>query len=101
STVTHGHIEDRAEVGVLIVQLANQLGRERTASAIYISDDADPERRSEELREELEEERDLSRDLSGTLRARLEARGDSDRELAENRLSAMESQLATLDSLRT
>ena len=101
STVTHGHIEDRAEVGVLIVQLANQLGRERTASAIYISDDADPERRSEELREGLEEERDLSRDLAGTLSARLEDMGDMDGELAENRLSAMESQLATLDSLRT
>src|SRR5699024_12319937 len=75
--------------------------RERTVRAIYVSDDADPEQRSEELREELEEERDLSRDLAGTLSARLEDMGDMDGELAENRLSAMESQLATLDSLRT
>ena len=101
STVTHGHIEDRAEVGVLIVQLANQLGRERTSSAIYISDNADPERRSEGLREEMEEERELSRDLANTLGARIDDMGEMDGELAENRLSAMQSQLATLDSLRT
>lgn len=100
STVTHGHIEDRAEVGVLIVQLANQLGRERTASAIYISDNADPERRSGELRDEMEEEREASRDLAVTLDARLEEMGEMDGELAENRLSSMRSQIATLESLR-
>ncbi|WP_026118250.1 sensor histidine kinase [Nocardiopsis salina] len=100
ATVTHDHIVDRAEVGVLTVQLANQLGLERTASAIYISDDADPQQRSAELRQEMEDERDASRDLLNTLNARLDEMGEVDGELAENRLQAMHSQLDTLDSLR-
>ncbi|MBE2997435.1 sensor histidine kinase [Nocardiopsis sp. HNM0947] len=100
ATVTHDHIVDRAEVGVLTVQLANQLGLERTASAVYISDDADPQQRSTELRQEMEDERDASRDLLNTLNARLDEMGEVDGELAENRLQAMHSQLDTLDSLR-
>ncbi|GHC88957.1 hypothetical protein GCM10007079_34370 [Nocardiopsis terrae] len=101
STVTHAHIEDRAQVGVLIVDLANQLGRERTASAVYISDDADPGKRSDDLRQELETERDASRDLQSTLTARLDDMGEMDGDLAQTRLSAMRSQLATLEALRT
>ena len=101
STVTHAHIEDRAEVGVLIVELANQLGRERTASAVYISDSADPSNRSDSLRQELDEERDSSRDLQSTLTARLDDMGEMDGDLAQGRLSTMRSQLATLEALRT
>ena len=101
STVTHAHIEDRAEVGVLIVELANQLGRERTASAVYISDSADPGRRSDSLRQELDDERDSSRDLQSTLTARLDDMGEMDGDLAQGRLSTMRSQLATLEALRT
>ncbi|WP_150242703.1 sensor histidine kinase [Nocardiopsis quinghaiensis] len=100
STVTHAHIQDRAEVGVLIVQLANQLGRERSVSAVYISDNADPERRSDELRQQMEEERDASRDLQQSLNARLEDMGEVDGN-ASVRLSTMRSQVSTLDSLRT
>jgi signal transduction histidine kinase len=100
STVTHAHIQSRAEVGVLIVQLANQLGRERTASAIYISDNADPARRSDELRSALDEERAASQDLQTTLEARLEDLGEMDGGLAQTRLSTMNSQLGTLGSLR-
>lgn len=101
STVTHAHIQDRAEVGVLIVELANQLGRERSASAVYISDNADPARRSDELRQRMEEERDASRDLQQTLTARLDDMGEVDTEAATNSLSSMRSQLSTLESLRT
>nr|WP_040702391.1 nitrate- and nitrite sensing domain-containing protein [Nocardiopsis ganjiahuensis] len=101
STVTHAHIEDRAQVGVLIVDLANQLGRERTASAVYISDNADPSRRSDDLRQEMETQRDASRDLQSTLTARLDDMGEMDGDLAQTRLSAMRSQLSTLESLRT
>ncbi|WP_017604596.1 sensor histidine kinase [Nocardiopsis alkaliphila] len=101
STVTHAHIEDRAEVGVLIVELANQLGRERTASAVYISDSADPGSRSDSLRQELDDERDSSRDLQSTLTARLDDMGEMDGDLAQGRLSTMRSQLATLEALRT
>ncbi|GAB3695574.1 sensor histidine kinase [Nocardiopsis oceani] len=101
STVTHAHIEDRAQVGVLIVDLANQLGRERTASAVYISDNADPNRRSDDLRQEMEEERDSSRDLQSTLTARLDDLGEMDGELAQTRLSTMRSQLSTVEALRT
>lgn len=101
STVTHAHIEDRAEVGVLIVELANQLGHERTASAVYISDSADPSSRSDSLRQELDDERDSSRDLQSTLTARLDDMGEMDGELAQGRLSTMRSQLATLEALRT
>ncbi|OOC53087.1 MULTISPECIES: sensor histidine kinase [Nocardiopsis] len=100
STVTHAHIQNRAEVGVLIVQLANQLGRERSASAIYISDNADPQRRSEELRQQLEEERDTSRDLQQSLKAELEDMGEVEGNAA-TRLSTMRSQVSTLESLRT
>ena len=101
STVTHAHIEDRAEVGVLIVELANQLGRERTASAVYISDSADPGSRSDSLRQELDDERDASRDLQSTLTARLDDMGEMDGDLAQGRLSTMRSQIATLEALRT
>ena len=101
ATVTHAHIVDRADVGVLAVQLANQLGRERTASAVYISDDADPEQRSSEMRQVMEEERDNSRDLLNTLNASLDEMGEADGELAENRLQTMQNQLESLDSLRT
>ncbi|MFF8765579.1 nitrate- and nitrite sensing domain-containing protein [Nocardiopsis dassonvillei] len=101
STVTHAHIQDRAEVGVLIVELANQLGHERSASAVYISDNADPARRSDELRQRMEEERDASRDLQQTLTARLDDMGEVDTETASSRLSSMRSQLSTLDALRT
>ncbi|MBR8742530.1 nitrate- and nitrite sensing domain-containing protein [Nocardiopsis sp. MG754419] len=101
STVTHAHIEDRAEIGVLIVELANQLGRERTAGAVYISDSADPGSRSDALRQELDDERDSSRDLQSTLTARLDDMGEMDGDLAQGRLSTMRSQLATLESLRT
>ncbi|MBB5489178.1 hypothetical protein HNR07_000315 [Nocardiopsis metallicus] len=100
STVTHAHIEDRAQVGVLIVDLANQLGRERTASAVYISDNADPSRRSDDLRMEMEAQRDATKDLQITLNAQLEDMGEMDGDLAQTRLSAMSSQLATLDALR-
>ncbi|WP_236567648.1 MULTISPECIES: nitrate- and nitrite sensing domain-containing protein [unclassified Nocardiopsis] len=100
STVTHDHIQDRAEVGVLIVQLANQLGRERSASAIYISDNADPARRSDELRQQMEEERNASRDLQQTLTARLDDLGEVEGN-ASTRLSSMRSQISTLESLRT
>ncbi|MFD6951452.1 MULTISPECIES: nitrate- and nitrite sensing domain-containing protein [unclassified Nocardiopsis] len=100
STVTHAHIQNRAEVGVLIVQLANQLGRERSVSAIYISDNADPERRSEDLRQQMEEERDASRDLQQSLSAKLEDLGEVEGN-ASTRLSTMRSQVSTLDSLRT
>ena len=100
ATVTHAHIVDRAEVGVLAVQLANQLGRERTASAVYISDDADPDQRSTELRQVMEEERDNSRDLLNTLNTSLDEMGEADGDLAENRLQAMQNQLGSLDSLR-
>ncbi len=100
STVTHAHIESRAEVGVLIVQLANQLGRERTASAIYISDNADPERRSDQLRQALEEERSASQSLQTSLEAQLEDIGEMDGGLAQTRLSTMNSQLGTLSNLR-
>lgn len=101
STVTHAHIQDRAEVGVLIVELANQLGHERSASAVYISDNADPARRSDELRQRMEEERDASRDLQQTLTARLDDMGEVDTETAASRLSSMRTQLSTLDALRT
>ncbi len=101
STVTHAHIQDRAEVGVLIVELANQLGHERSASAVYISDNADPARRSDELRQRMEEERDASRDLQQTLTARLDDMGEVDNETATSRLSSMRTQLSTLDALRT
>lgn len=101
STVTHAHIEDRADVGVLIVELANQLGRERTASAVYISDNADPGRRSDALRQELDEQRDASRDLQSTLIARLDDMGEMDGDLAQGRLSTMRSQLSTVDDLRS
>lgn len=101
STVTHAHIEDRAEVGVLIVQLANQLGRERTASAIYISDNADPARRSDDLRQEMEEQRNATRDLQQSLTARLDDIGEVEGSIANNRLTGMRSQIATLDALRT
>lgn len=101
STVTHAHIEDRAQVGVLIVDLANQLGRERTASAVFISDNADPGRRSDDLRQELETQRDASRDLQSSLTAQLDDMGEMDGDLAQTRLSAMRSQIATLDALRT
>ncbi|WP_435105918.1 sensor histidine kinase [Nocardiopsis synnemataformans] len=101
STVTHAHIQDRAEVGVLIVELANQLGHERSASAVYISDNADPARRSDELRQRMEEERDASRDLQQTLTARLDDMGEVDTETAASRLSSMRSQLSTVDALRT
>ncbi|MFD6099974.1 nitrate- and nitrite sensing domain-containing protein, partial [Nocardiopsis flavescens] len=100
STVTHAHIEDRAEVGVLIVELANQLGRERSASAVYISDDPDPARRSDEKRQDLEEERAATRDLQQSLTVRLEDIGEVDGSLANNRLNNMRTQLTTLDSLR-
>ncbi|NYJ33390.1 hypothetical protein HNR10_001271 [Nocardiopsis aegyptia] len=100
STVTHAHIESRAEVGVLIVQLANQLGRERTASAIYISDNADPERRSDQLRQALDEERAASQSLQTSLEAQLEDIGEMDGGLAQTRLSTMNSQLGTLSNLR-
>ena len=100
STVTHAHIESRAEVGVLIVQLANQLGRERTASAIYISDNADPERRSDQLRQALDEERSASQSLQTSLEAQLEDIGEMDGGLAQTRLSTMNSQLGTLSNLR-
>ncbi|MFY7066881.1 nitrate- and nitrite sensing domain-containing protein [Nocardiopsis changdeensis] len=100
STVTHAHIEDRAEVGVLIVQLANQLGRERSASAVYISDDPDPARRSDDKRQALEEERAATLDLQQTLNARLEDIGEVDGSLANTRLNNMRTQLTTLDSLR-
>ncbi|MEE2040569.1 nitrate- and nitrite sensing domain-containing protein [Nocardiopsis sp. CT-R113] len=101
STVTHAHIEDRAEVGVLIVQLANQLGRERTASAVYISDNADPARRSDDLRQEMEDQRDATRDLQQSLTARLDDIGEVEGSIANNRLTGMRSQIATLDALRT
>ncbi|PDP88863.1 histidine kinase [Glycomyces fuscus] len=101
STVTHAHIQDRAEVGVLIVELANQLGHERSASAVYISDNADPARRSDELRQRMEEERAASRDLQQTLTARLDDMGEVDTETAASRLSSMRSQLSTLEALRT
>ncbi len=101
STVTHAHIEDRAQVGVLIVDLANQLGRERTASAVYISDNADPDRRSDDLRQEMETERAATLDLQSTLNARLDDMGTMDGDLAQTRLAAMRSQLSTLESLRT
>ncbi|MFD3684744.1 nitrate- and nitrite sensing domain-containing protein [Nocardiopsis sp. NPDC058631] len=101
STVTHAHIEDRAEVGVLIVQLANQLGRERTASAVYISDNADPVRRSDELRQEMEEERDATRNLQQSLTARLDDIGEVEGSIANTRLTGMRSQISTLDALRT
>ncbi len=101
ATVTHAHIVDRAEVGVLAVQLANQLGRERTTSAVYISDDADPDQRASELRQVMEEERDNSRDLLNTLNASLDEMGEADGELAQNRLQTMQNQLESLDSLRT
>ncbi|WP_121186332.1 nitrate- and nitrite sensing domain-containing protein [Nocardiopsis sp. Huas11] len=100
STVTHAHIENRAEVGVLIVQLANQLGRERTASAIYISDNADPDRRSDELRQALDEERSASQSIQTSLEAKLEDIGEMDGGLAQTRLSTMNSQLGTLSNLR-
>ena len=100
STVTHAHIESRAEVGVLIVQLANQLGRERTASAIYISDNADPERRSDQLRQALDEERSASQSLQTSLEAQLEDIGEMDGGLAQTRLSTKNSQLGTLSNLR-
>ena len=100
STVTHAHIQDRAEVGVLVVQLANQLGRERSASAIYISDNADPARRSDDLRQRMEEERDASRDIQQTLTARLEDMGEVQGNAA-TRLSGMRSQISTLEALRT
>ncbi|MFE9242120.1 nitrate- and nitrite sensing domain-containing protein [Nocardiopsis sp. NPDC006938] len=101
STVTHAHIEDRAQVGVLIVDLANQLGRERTASAVFISDNADPDRRSADLRQEMETERAATLDLQSTLNARLDEMGAMDGDLAQTRLAAMRSQLSTLESLRT
>ncbi len=101
STVTHAHIQDRAEVGVLIVELANQLGHERSASAVYISDNADPARRSDELRQRMEEERDASRDLQQTLTARLDDMGEVDTETATSRLTSMRSQLSTVEALRT
>ncbi|MEU0237942.1 nitrate- and nitrite sensing domain-containing protein [Nocardiopsis sp. NPDC006198] len=101
STVTHAHIEDRAEIGVLIVQLANQLGRERTASAVYISDNADPARRSDDLRQEMEDQRNATRDLQQSLTARLDDIGEVEGSLANNRLTGMRSQIATLDALRT
>ncbi|MDT0327317.1 sensor histidine kinase [Nocardiopsis lambiniae] len=100
STVTHAHIEDRAEVGVLIVQLANQLGRERSASAVYISDNPDPARRSDDMRQELEEERAATRDLQQRLTASLEDMGEVDGTLANTRLNGMRTQLSTLDPLR-
>ncbi|MCY9782832.1 nitrate- and nitrite sensing domain-containing protein [Nocardiopsis sp. EMB25] len=100
TTITHAHIEDRANVGVIIVELANQLGRERSASAVYISDDPDPTRRSDELRQRLEEERDASRELQTSLTAELSAMGDMDGSLAQTRLDTMLSQLDSLDSLR-
>ncbi|WP_184292945.1 nitrate- and nitrite sensing domain-containing protein [Nocardiopsis algeriensis] len=101
STVTHSQIQDRAEVGVLIVKLANQLGRERSASAIYISDDADPTRRSDELRQTLEEERSESRSLQQSLTARLDDLGEVDGDLANSRLQSVRTQLSTLEALRT
>ncbi|WP_017572036.1 sensor histidine kinase, partial [Nocardiopsis halotolerans] len=101
STVTHAHIQERAEVGVLIVELANQLGRERSASSIYISDNADPERRSDELRQRLEEERDASRELQQTLTARLDDMGEMDTETARSRLSNLRTQVSTLEALRS
>lgn len=101
ATVTHAHIQDRAEVGVLIVELSNQLGRERSAAAVYISDNADPARRSDELRQRVEEERDATRDLQQTLSARLDDMGEVDGETAQTRLNTMRSQLSTLDPLRT
>ncbi|WP_017575382.1 sensor histidine kinase [Nocardiopsis kunsanensis] len=101
ATVTHAHIVDRAEIGVLTVQLANQLGLERSVSAVYISDDADPDERSSDMRQAMEEERDNSRDLLNTLNARLDEMGEADGELAQNRLQAMQNQLESLDSLRT
>ncbi len=100
TTITHAHIEDRANVGVTIVALANQLGRERSASAVYISDNPDPTRRSDELRQRLEEERDASRELQTSLMAELSAMGDMDGGLAQTRLETMRSQLESLDSLR-
>ncbi|WP_262391543.1 nitrate- and nitrite sensing domain-containing protein [Nocardiopsis sp. CNR-923] len=100
TTVTHAHIQDRAEIGVLVVEMANQLGRERSASAIYISDDPDPSRRSDDLRQGLEEQRDASRELYTSLMAQLDDLGKLDGELATTRLENLRSQLANLDTMR-
>ncbi|MEV2274983.1 nitrate- and nitrite sensing domain-containing protein [Nocardiopsis sp. NPDC049922] len=100
TTVTHTHIHERAEIGVLVVEMANQLGRERSASAVYISDDPDPSRRSDGLRQRLEEERDASRELYTSLMAQIDDMGEMDGALATTRLDNMQSQLANLDTLR-
>ncbi|MFV2194817.1 nitrate- and nitrite sensing domain-containing protein [Nocardiopsis sp. LOL_012] len=100
TTVTHTNIEERAEIGVLAAQLSNQLGRERSASAIYISDNPDPGQRSDELRQELDTVRGTTQNLYLQLDSRLADLGELDDPIAQARLESLKSQLDTLEDLR-
>lgn len=99
TTFTHAHIEDRAQLGNQIVALANQLGRERTLSAIYIADSPDPAQRDQDLRLELDRERSATQDLLTTVRAGVDGLGALSG-LPATRLNTMQTQLGGLENLR-
>ncbi|MFC3995732.1 nitrate- and nitrite sensing domain-containing protein [Nocardiopsis sediminis] len=100
NTLTHERIENTAVLHEAVVELANQLGRERLASAAYIADNPNYQLRSDELRGALEDEVELSLQAQQRVDQAVLALGDPGTELASDRLSSMVTAIEGLDSIR-
>ncbi|WP_067965561.1 sensor histidine kinase [Nocardiopsis trehalosi] len=100
NTVTHERIETTAAVGQAVVELANQLGRERLYSAAYIADDPNYERRSPDLLRSLQDQIQETKQSQQALDNAVAELGDPGSSLAADRLQTMLNSLDGLDTVR-
>nr|WP_246421966.1 nitrate- and nitrite sensing domain-containing protein [Nocardiopsis mwathae] len=100
NTVTHERIERTAALGEAVSELGNRLGQERAASAVYIADDPNPDKRDEQLLRALQDRINETRDAQQKVENQINELGDPGSELARNRLSQVQSNLDSLGTVR-
>jgi len=83
-----------------IVQLGNELGKERMLVAAYIADDPNPQRRSNERAVELQEQQSVVDQELNDVRAAANEMGDPGEPIVRDRLDAMLDSLEKLNGVR-
>ncbi|RCV51015.1 sensor histidine kinase, partial [Marinitenerispora sediminis] len=99
-TLTHERIETAATLGEAIVDLANELGRERLLTAAYIAESPNPANRSQQRRLELEEQQQVVDQAVNEVRTGALELGEPGTDLAGDRLSGMLTALDGLGAIR-
>ncbi|GAA2043365.1 nitrate- and nitrite sensing domain-containing protein [Nocardiopsis rhodophaea] len=100
NTVTHDRIKSTASLGEAVVKLGNRLGQERSASAVYIADDPNPEKRDEKLLRELQDRIQETKQAKQKVDSEIQELGDPGTDLGRNRMSQMLNNLDSLDTVR-